>query len=678
MVISEIMRDPGGEFSPVPFLFLNGDLRHKEIKRQLRDFKDHGIDAVVLHPRMGLPKRIGYLSKEFFSYIRTAVTTCRELDMRVVFYDEGMYPSGSACGQVVKGHPELESQGLLLTSATEPGDEVLAHTDAGILAVRHTGGTIRGVHYGEDDREENAPKSADILNPEAVSRFIALTHEAYYREFHEYFGNTVMGFFTDEPNMLGRCVENMGFMPWTRGFADIFKSAGGKIEDLTALFEKRENEATRLYWELIIKRENDVYYASLSEWCEKHGIALMGHPDRSDDIERERHFHIPGQDLVYRQVSPEVGDLIGPDSAQGKCSADAARILGRRRNSNECLGVCGGEENPWSMTAGDIKWFIDYLAVRGVNMYILHAFYYSVVGARKDERPPDVGPHSIWWPRYRMWTDYIKRVSYLMTDAKLHAKVAVLCKNRALMPERVAPLFENQIGFQYIPESFWGQCREERGRLYCEDMAFDALIGPEDMFTGVSRDAGAVEPDIVCERPEPELRCIRFEKLGRECRLLVNAGEADIETAVILPAGHYGQYDPWTNEEYRFEGELRLPRRGSLLIFACSEEEFESLPARVEREMIPAPEFELIGTDNREAKKVYRATIGRTRGILEVRAEEMAELTVNGADAGASFWGPHRFDLAGLAEKEENELVLTVTGSRANIYGKPVKYGILK
>ena len=126
MRLLEMLKEPGPEFTPIPFWFLNGDLTHREIRRQLADFHAHGVDGVVLHPRMGLPRRIRYLSETFFSYIRTALETCRELGMRVVFYDEGMYPSGSACGQVVAGHPEFASLGLTVTDAPEAGDQLLA------------------------------------------------------------------------------------------------------------------------------------------------------------------------------------------------------------------------------------------------------------------------------------------------------------------------------------------------------------------------------------------------------------------------------------------------------------------------------------------------------------------------------------------------------------------------
>lgn len=170
MELLTLLSKPSREFTPIPFWFLNGNLIHDEIRRQLNDFNAHGVSGVVLHPRIGLAKRIKYLSKEYFSYIRTAVKEAAALNMTVVLYDEGMYPSGSANGMVTAGRPDLVSQGITLVSESKPGDEVLAQTPQGVLVVRKSGGTIRGIHWGEDDGEPNAPESADILNPEVVQR----------------------------------------------------------------------------------------------------------------------------------------------------------------------------------------------------------------------------------------------------------------------------------------------------------------------------------------------------------------------------------------------------------------------------------------------------------------------------------------------------------------------------
>ena len=684
MDLLQLLDHPPRVYTPMPFWFLNGDLTHREIRRQLRDFRDHGVYGVVLHPRMGLARRIGYLSPLFFRYIRTAVETAAELEMRVVLYDEGMYPSGSACGQVVAGHPELASREIARVETPAPEDRVLCRVSSGVLVERFSRGTLRGVHYGEDDGEKNAPASADILNPQAVERFIALTHEAYYRELKDYFGKTIIGFFTDEPSILGRNAREG--QPWTRDFDRLFTQRGGCLAGLEGLFTGQENADTALYRRLILERECQVYYGSLSGWCRDHGIALMGHPHQSDDIEVQRYFHVPGQDLVYRWVSPETGGTQGMDSVMGKCSADMARLMGCARNSNECFGACGRPGNPWYFTGADMKWFIDWLAVRGVNLFIPHAFYYSLQGQRSAERPPDVGPGSLWWPHYRLWADYMARLSCLMANAQAVLPVAVLCRNRDLKPEAVAPLLESQRGFQYIPESFWPECRAEKGELVLGDRRYQAVLAAEDQFPGVPHDAFAVPPDVQCIPPQPDLRAAALRTGDRRLWLLVNEGEAPIETALSLPVeAPVAAYDLWTGERRRVHrGEngisLSLGRRESLLLYTCTPEEAAALP--VERPAalrLTGADFTLESQDPDRLQKVYTARLPAQAGDVEVAvdAEEMAELHVNGTFWGVSFWGPHRFRVpAALCGPEPAALRLTVTGNLANRYGKPVAYGL--
>src|SRR5690625_5986480 len=92
---------PPEEFTPIPFWFWNDLLTHKEIKRQIHDFHEKGVTGFVLHPRMGIPKDIEYLSDLFMDFVVTALKEAEQLGMTVILYDEAMYPSGSANGMVV-------------------------------------------------------------------------------------------------------------------------------------------------------------------------------------------------------------------------------------------------------------------------------------------------------------------------------------------------------------------------------------------------------------------------------------------------------------------------------------------------------------------------------------------------------------------------------------------------
>lgn len=67
--------------------------------------------GIVLHPRIGIPKELEYLSDEYMHYMEVAVKTAARLNMKVVLYDEAMYPSGSAHGKVVAENPKYAAQG---------------------------------------------------------------------------------------------------------------------------------------------------------------------------------------------------------------------------------------------------------------------------------------------------------------------------------------------------------------------------------------------------------------------------------------------------------------------------------------------------------------------------------------------------------------------------------------
>ncbi|MBR6719951.1 MAG: hypothetical protein IKL74_03480, partial [Clostridia bacterium] len=196
----EKLKTPAREFSPMPFWFLNDDFTDEEIIRQLTDFNAHGVHGVVLHPRIGVPESIQYLSDKFMHFMKVAVENAARLDMKVILYDEAMYPSGSAHGLVVAANPKFASQAIILADNTDEG-KLISKTESGKYIMQvNSNGKIRGIHFGEDDGQPNAPLAADLLNQESVDKFIELTHERYYAEVKKYFGNTVIGFFTDEPS----------------------------------------------------------------------------------------------------------------------------------------------------------------------------------------------------------------------------------------------------------------------------------------------------------------------------------------------------------------------------------------------------------------------------------------------------------------------------------------------
>ena len=109
--------DPPTEFSVLPFWFWNDDLDADEIRRQIADFEEHGVYGFIIHPRVGLPRGLGWMSEALLEFYDVAIEEAGRRGMQVVLYDEGMYPSGSSAGQVVAENPGyqtrcLEARGL--------------------------------------------------------------------------------------------------------------------------------------------------------------------------------------------------------------------------------------------------------------------------------------------------------------------------------------------------------------------------------------------------------------------------------------------------------------------------------------------------------------------------------------------------------------------------------------
>ncbi|WMJ86530.1 glycosylhydrolase-like jelly roll fold domain-containing protein [Anaerocolumna sp. MB42-C2] len=682
--------NPPDEFTPIPFWFWNGDLTEQEIIRQIHDFNEKGVKGFVIHPRIGIPREIEYLSDRFMELVTCGVLEAEKLSMKVVLYDEAMYPSGSAHGMVVKNNPEYASIGLKMTeyqcrgqlkiTLTErekdklvsvqavkkvSGKEIIPESitklqvndneinftaeeaDWSVLlfAETFTKGHIRGIHFGEDDGEKEAPASADLLNISAVEEFIKLTHERYYKVLKKYFGKTIIGMFTDEPDIMGRGFEK-GLIPWTGGFLKYYIQQGNAEFDLPLLWFdvfKTSDLKRKRYQEAVNKRMEETYYKPVYEWCSRHNIALTGHPHESDDIGFLKYFHIPAQDIVWRWVAPENNlALKGQHSTMAKCTADSARHRGKRRNGNECFACCGKNKVEWAFSADDMKWYMDWLFVRGVNLLYPHAFFYSVDGpGRIGERPPDVGPNNIWWPYYKQISNYIKRMCYLMTDSVNLAKVAVLCEAHHLPWQIVKPLYENQIEFNYLEKELFlsGNCFIQESCIRIEKQAYRILVIEDDklidnaimdkistfihnggsvivynpdktdlkiqkmisiphFYDIVEKIDAVIGREVAVLKEVKDLRVTHIVKNGFEFFVFVNEGEKEINTLVRLkPAGNVGNIEKWdalrgdikeaalirkAEVDYMDIG-LKLSRRESLILRVKGEEspELSNCPTKI-------------------------------------------------------------------------------------------------
>lgn len=563
------LESPPREFSVLPFWFWNDDLDKDEIRGQIADFDAHGVYGFVIHPRVGLPRSIGWMTDAMLGFMRVAIDEAAARQMKVILYDEGMYPSGSSAGQVVAHNAKLACRGLTMRPlgmnsdihlpeghnlvarvATARGEEI-AVVDRPVKSV------VRGLHYIEDGPAEDEPPMGDILNPETANAVLSLVYDRLYEAFGSHFGKTIIGIFTDEPNPLGRCLEP-SVWPGTAGImTEINRILGYDFTPHLPSLWHDEPDADRYrrdYRRAICKRIEEAWYEPLSRWCASHGVALCGHPSAGDEIGALRHFHIPGQDLVWRCVEPgKASALEGPESTQAKCSSSAMIHGRRRRNSNEFCGAYGHET-----TFEEFQWLAWWCLVRGVNLLIPHAFYYSVRGHRRDERPPQVGLHSPWWGQFKGFADICRRLCWVNTDSYHVCDIAILTAADRCPWLAAKSCFEHQLDFNYLDmETLLTEAVIHRHEVGVAGMRYRSLIVEEmSLLTDAAKaklqpmiDSGRVVPwskdsilvlerlsvrDVRLSVPHPDLRYRHVCKQGVHFYIFFNEGSRKVDTSFTI------------------------------------------------------------------------------------------------------------------------------------------------
>lgn len=757
--------NPPREFGMMPFWFWNDDLQEDEIRRQIREFHAKGCGGFIPHARIGLSRRIGYLTPEYFRLLQIAVAEAARLDLKVVLYDEGSYPSGSAQGRVVAENPDYAARCLIALQQTVTGpasgywrpnpgrnlsDRLLAvlaaretreqRLDAASLTVlpitdtelaRYSlpagtwrliaiwdvasGGRIRGVFAEEEDGHALAPAAGDILSPAAVACFIRHTHEQFYAHLAPYFGNTIVAMFTDEPGPLGRGPQRGPQpQPFTEGFLDDLQAEwDGEVRLwLPALWcdcGVRTAAFRDAYQRALHARLNRVFYGAQACWCEAHGIALTGHPERSDESGALRRFDWPGQDMVWRYVEPaRPSALEGPHSTAAKAAHSAAVLANRRFSAAEVFGAYG-----WQLTLDEVKWLFDWHLVRGNNLFFPHAMFYSIRGRRAFESEPDLGLHNVWWPYWGQIGDYVRRLCWLFTDGEELADAALLADPDRLPWQAAKALYQAQVSFIYAdaaailadPAGAAG-VRLGRGALTVRSLLADppALLTPilQQQLAACQGNGSTVLADwtpetlpaalaglpgrLVHWSGSPDLRVRPYRRAGRDWFLLVNEGEQDLDGGLQLAGSGAlelwdpmnGQTCPWPSHAAgdRLHTQVHLERRQALVLAivptgneAIASDDATPLPGPVIQELygpwtvthrdgsrltVPVPgdwarlrELELFsGTLCYETSfAVVPATAATARFLDLGQVGNIAEVTLNGQPLGVRAWAPYRWQL---------------------------------
>ena len=318
---------------------------------------DGTLDSLKKYGYGGVVSNVGfdnYLQSETeWTAFKKYLARCKELGMNFWIYDEHGYPSGKAGKQTLKGHPEYETIGVLcarsegkgavkhifpsgerytaepiyicaapvykglydfsrrvdITSRWEKSKNIMEWqspdtNEWGVLSF-HIKRMYEGTHIVTNISDSN--QYINIIDKDAVGRFISLTHEAYKQRIPSELKNYVHAFFTDEPSLMTSYLHNdeslLPAIPWSRTFRKEFMDLYHYdiVQMLPYLFEDGGSETVyrRLdYWSLVARLVEENYYGQIQAWCNANGPASSGHAL----LEESLHWHAVYEGNLYRNL----------------------------------------------------------------------------------------------------------------------------------------------------------------------------------------------------------------------------------------------------------------------------------------------------------------------------------------------------------------------------------------
>ncbi len=406
------IKTPGNTYRSIPFWSWNSVLDEKELKWQVNEHKKAGLGGFFMHARGGL--RTDYMEKEWMSMVKACVDESIETGIDPWLYDENGWPSGSGNGKVPEKNYDYR-QKLLLFEEIEKNAAEEKRKIKETIEIYELDGKYIWAYYKVN------PYYIDVLNHEAVKEFIDSTYEVYYKEFGEYFGNTIKGIFTDEPQY-GRKA-----LPWSTVLEKTFLMRYGYSvkEALPALYcnvlgyEKYRYDFFNLVTDLFTKS----FSRQISKWCELHNCMLTGHVLLEETIGNQvmnsgsamgfyQYMQLPGIDWLQRRIGNPV--IV-------KQAASVAAQLDKKHIISELFG-CSGE----NLSFADMKWIAEWQYVLGINLLCPHLEGYTLKGLRKRDCPPGLFYQQPWWEEYNVLQDYFAGLGLLLTEGKAVVPILII------------------------------------------------------------------------------------------------------------------------------------------------------------------------------------------------------------------------------------------------------------
>lgn len=571
-----LLQNPPAENAPMYSWVWNSPITKERITEQLDEMQRTGVRGLYIIPE---PKRFrpgvmetqmepDYLTPEYFDLVRFVAEETKRRGMIFWLYDEGGWPSGSACGQVIDRIPDTAVKRIERRTVKLGAGETLDELPC--LSVFRGEERVLLPHTAERDEELTVyeifrPRDiweclrTHVIREDAVTEFLRVTHEGYKSAMGDLFGSTVLAMFTDEPEV--------GWVYYWEDREAWEAETGWKLADMVpALYGSfRGEEGKRFamdYIAQISKLFDERFLRRCADWCHANGLLFSGHMNHDDELHdypchvgyllsHLRQLDIPGVDVIWRQLFPGYEyNRFFP-----RFASSAANQTGGNYALSESFAVYGE-----GTTFAQYRWVANYQAVRGINLLNLM----DVPSGRTEFLSAQCRPHfsadRIEMRFFPTLNEYWNRLFYLMSIGRRVVRAALY------VPERDAWLGEGeenfwafgsrieskQIDFDLVDDPFFDDVRLKDGKLCMGNAAYDTVFVPdcnrmpektkqrlsEFVAAGgrVIGQMGEIPADLaVVSCASPELRALCRSGDGFDVILLVNESEQAGTFDVTLP-----------------------------------------------------------------------------------------------------------------------------------------------
>ena len=442
----------------LPFYWQHGTHRDR-IPAQVQRIYDSGCRALCVESR----PHPDFCGPDWWADMDIILAECEKRDMKVWVLDDKRFPTGYANGLIGKKYPHLRQWEIIeehidvlgpapdtafLVSKVLPDDEILGvygckRGDCGEYIegdyVDLTPTITEGYAYWDvpegihrvfvytKTRRGNRHDYIDMTSLESCMVQIEAVYEPHYEHYAKYFGNTFVGFFSDEPSFGNNMATRHPVDP--SGHERPLGTVGMALpynERVTAMMDEELGEpsmaymgelwypgahasAVRLaYMNAVTRLYRDNFSYLLGNWCRDHGVMYIGHIIEDFNCHARlstgagHYFRalegqdMAGIDIVLHQVMPGMAHHIHNTSLStgisdpafyhyvlGQLGASLAHQYPQMKGRAMCeeFGAYG-----WAEGCTMMKWISDFLLVRGINHFVPHAF-------SPDYPDPDCPPH---------------------------------------------------------------------------------------------------------------------------------------------------------------------------------------------------------------------------------------------------------------------------------------------